>query len=394
MPVFLVRMAKRKHKSDLPTSTRKDYDAFLYDVSALLEVARKASARSVNAIMTLTYWELGRRIFEFQQGAEDRAEYGKFLIKQLSADLTQRFGRGFSKANIEYMRRFYRTWPITQTVSRQSQSSEIAQTPSGQFTTTLQHAQQQFPLSWSHYIRLMSVKTKPARDFYEAEALRGGWSIRQLDRQIESQFYERTAMSKNKSAMLTRGQKPKPGDALSPDEEIKDPFVLEFLNLKDEYSESDLEDALVSHLETFLLELGGDFTFVGRQRRLRIDDDWYRIDLLFFHRRLRCLVVIDLKLGKLTHADAGQMHMYLNYAKEHWTHEDENPPVGLILCAAKGSMLAKYSLDGLPNKVLAREYRTTLPDESSIVAELERTRLLIESQAKPSSPTKKKRPKS
>lgn len=167
------------------------------------------------------------------------------------------------------------------------------------------------------------------------------------------------------------------------EEEIKDPFVLEFLDLKDEYSESDLEDALIHKLESFLLELGGDFAFVGRQRRLRIDDEWFRIDLLFFHRRLRCLVIIDLKLGKFTHADAGQMHMYLNYAREHWTLPGENPPVGLILCASKGSTLAKYALEGLPNKVLAAEYLMALPDEEIIAEQLRQTQKLIESRSQP-----------
>ncbi len=200
----------------------------------------------------------------------------------------------------------------------------------------------------------------------------------QLRRQIDSQFYERTALSRNKAAMLRKGAAAKPEDAVSPEEAIKDPYVLEFLGLKDEYSESDLEAALIARLEAFLLELGDDFTFVGRQRRLRLDDVWYRVDLLFFHRRLRCLVVIDLKLDKLTHADVGQMHLYLNYAREHWTRAGENPPVGLILCAGKREAVARYALEGLPNKILAAEYRTMLPDEKTIAAELEQTRHVLE----------------
>ena len=216
-----------------------------------------------------------------------------------------------------------------------------------------------------------------AREFYETEALRGGWSVRQLNRQINSQFYERTALSKNKAAMLTRERKARPEDRVLPEEKIKDPFVLEFLDLKDEYSESDLEEALIDRLEAFLLELGGDFCFMGRQRRLRVGDEWYRVDLLFFHRRLRCLVVIDLKVGKFTHADAGQMHLYLNYAREHWMHEDENPPVGLILCAQKDEAVARYALDGLPNKVMAAEYKTALPDEAILAAEIDRTREVL-----------------
>ena len=177
--------------------------------------------------------------------------------------------------------------------------------------------------------------------------------------------------------MLTSGQKERPGDLALADEEIKDPFVLEFLDLKDEYSESDLEEALIRHLETFLLELGDDFCFMARQRRLRVGGQWYRVDLLFYHRRLRCLVVVDLKIGSLTHADAGQMHFYLNYAREHWVREGENPPVGLILCSEKDEALAQYALEGLSNKVLAAEYRITLPDEKLLAAELDRTRQII-----------------
>ncbi len=178
--------------------------------------------------------------------------------------------------------------------------------------------------------------------------------------------------------MLEKGARALPDDVTTPEEEVKDPYVLEFLGLKDEYSESDLEEALIRHLETFLLELGGDFCFVGRQKRLRIGDEWYRVDLVFYHLRLRCLVLIDLKLGRFTHADAGQMHVYLNYAADHWTREGENPPVGLILCAQKNEALALYALDNLPNKVLAAEYRTVLPDEKRLAAELAETRRRLE----------------
>jgi hypothetical protein len=180
--------------------------------------------------------------------------------------------------------------------------------------------------------------------------------------------------------MLEKGSKPQPGDAMTPDEAIKDPYVLEFLDLKDEYSESDLEAALIHRLEDFLLELGSDFSFVGRQRRLRLDETWFRVDLLFFHRRLRCLVIIDLKLDELTHADVGQMHLYCNYAREHWTLPGENPPVGLILCARAKSALVHYALDGLPNKVLAAEYKTVLPDVKLLAKELEKSRRALEAQ--------------
>jgi predicted nuclease of restriction endonuclease-like (RecB) superfamily len=361
------------------------------DIVQLLENARRAAARSVNTLMTASYWEIGRRIVEFEQGGEDRAAYGEALIQRLALDLSNRFGRGFSRQNLQQMRAFYLAWPMDkirqtvsgissqnpQTVSAESSSTPIIQTTSGQLLTLATLAEA-FPLPWSAYVRLLSVKKPEARGFYETEALRCGWTVRQLDRQINSQFYERTALSKNKVAMLEQAEHAEPDDAITPEQAIKDPFVLEFLNLKDQYSESDLEDALIQHLADFLLELGDDFAFVGRQRRLRLDDTWFRIDLLFFHRRLKCLVVIDLKVGKFSYADAGQMHLYLNYAREHWMKPGENPPVGLILCAAKGAAEAHYALDNLPNKVLAAEYQTVLPDEKLLAEELERSRFELE----------------
>jgi predicted nuclease of restriction endonuclease-like (RecB) superfamily len=348
----------------------------------LLQAARHAAARSVNSLMTASYWEIGRRIVQAEQNGKRRAGYGEQLIERLSLDLTQQFGRGFSPDNLEYMRRFFLAYPqavISETVSRISghaPAHTISETASGKLT--LAQLTQAFALPWSAYVRLLSVKNEHARQFYEAEALRGGWSVRQLDRQIASQFYERTALSKNKAAMLSKGAVAKPEDVINPDEAVKDPYMLEFLNLKDEYSESQLEEALIHRLEDFLLELGTDFTFVGRQRRLRIDQTWYRVDLLFFHRRLRCLVLIDLKLSSLNHADVGQMHMYCNYAKENWTLPDENPPVGLILCADKGHALARYALDGLPNKIMAANYKTVLPDAQVLQKELEKARLTLE----------------
>lgn len=448
---------------------RGEYDDMLSGVVDLLEAARRTAARSVNALMTATYWEIGRRIVEHEQGGQARAEYGQEILARLSSDLESRFGRGFSQQNLENMRLFYiglpplRIWQtlsakstakadeisqtvfgksvgsaagdISQTASGKSQGEEqrvirsrpsgdaahldrknrarasgkssanpnaqilstlskkslgsvhlsesgrseagIRATPSGELT--LADLARAFPLPWSHYVLLIRRShSQEALDFYHAEALRGGWSVRQLARQIDSQFYERTALSRNKAAMLTRGARRKPEDAVSAEEEIKDPLVLEFLGLRDEYSETDLEDALIRHLESFLLELGNDFAFVGRQRRLRIDDEWFRVDLLFFHRQLRCLVVIDLKLGRFTHADAGQMHLYLNYAREHWVQSGENPPVGIILCSGKGEALVRYATEGLPNKMLVREYLTALPDEKVLAAEIDKTRKRLE----------------
>jgi predicted nuclease of restriction endonuclease-like (RecB) superfamily len=404
-------MKKKSHQNAIVQTPSAEYVGLIGGIAELLETARRAAARSVNALMTATYWEIGRRVVEFEQGGEKRAEYGEEVLARLADDLTSRFGRGFSRRNLQSMRQFYTFFPptriwqtlsaksgveldgpaITQTLSAKlapairSTPSSIFQTPSGKSSLPfhLGNLANAFPLPWSHYILLITRARSPeAFDFYHTEAVRGGWSVRQLDRQIASQFYERTALSRNKAKMLRKGAGAKPEDLTAPEEEIKDPYVLEFLGLKDEYSESDLEEALLHHLENFLLELGGDFAFIGRQRRLRIGNEWYRVDLLFFHRKLRCLVVIDLKVGKFTHADAGQMHLYLNYAREHWTQPDENPPVGLILCAEKDDAIAKYALEGLPNKVLAREYKLTLPNEKLLAAEIEKTREFLERQTR------------
>jgi predicted nuclease of restriction endonuclease-like (RecB) superfamily len=345
------------------------YGHLVAGISDLLERARRSSARAVNGILTASYWEIGRRLVQFEQGGQARAEYGEALLKRLAQDLTAQHGRGFGVVNLSLMRRFYLTWPLASILQTPSEESSAAAVPT---------APPAFPLPWSHYVRLLSVENLNARRFYEAEALRGGWSVRQLDRQIGTQFYERTALSKRKAAMLEKGQVQRPEDTMTPEEEVRDPYILEFLNLKAEYSESDLEEAIIRHMEAFLLELGDDFCFVGRQRRLRLDNVWYIVDLIFFHRVLRALLLLDLKLGAFTHADAGQMNLYLNYAREHWVRAGENPPVGLILCAEKGHDVARYALGGLQNKVLAATYRTALPEETLLEAEIERTRRLLE----------------
>jgi predicted nuclease of restriction endonuclease-like (RecB) superfamily len=346
----------------------------------LLEAARAVSARSVNAVMTATYWEIGRRIVASEMRGERRAEYGEQLIERLAADLTRQFGRGFGKISLWRMRAFYQVWPEKKILSTALKESDnpISLNHIASLLPNISTLAALFPLPWTAYLRLLTVKNPEARKFYETEALRSGWSVRQLDRQIGSQFYERIALSRNKAAMLEKAETADQGDAITPEEAIKDPFVLEFLGLKDEYSESDLEEALIHNLADFLLELGDDFAFLGRQKRLRIGDRWFRVDLLFFHRRLHCLIVIDLKIDRFTYADAGQMHLYLNYAREHWMKEGENPPVGLILCAEKDAAEARYALDNLPNKVLAAEYQTVLPEEKLLAKELERSRQQLE----------------
>ncbi len=341
------------------------YGELLSSVINLIEQARLAAVRSVNVVLTSTYWLVGRRIVEHEQSGFERAGYGQALLKRLSEDLTVRLGRGFSERNIEQMRLFYVGWPNPQTVSAESASPQISQTLSAKSP-----AWPRFPLPWSHYVRLLTVADPNAREYYEREALLGGWSVRQLDRQIASLAYQRTRGARIAAAK---------NETLPVDAQVKDPLILEFLNLKDEYSETELEKALIQSLEQFLLELGSDFAFVARQKRLRVGTEWYRVDLVFFHRRLRCLIIVDLKLGKFTHADAGQMNLYLNYAREHWTHPHENPPVGLILCSENDTAVAHYALGNLVNRVLAREYKVNLPDEAEIAARIDSTRRQLSS---------------
>ncbi len=391
------------------------YKSLLGEIGKVLIAGKRRAAWSLNAIMSAVYWDVGRRIVEFEQAGKASAPYGEGLIDRLAADLRPRFGRGFSRRGLFQMRAFYLAYrSIVQTPSAQlgkvrTPSAQLGKvrTPSAQSVSAaaqtslpaskkagggrgsrkinpaphdepsadhLTQLTKTFPLPWSHYVRLLNLKSEAARRFYETEALQGGWSYRELNRQISTQLYERLALSRNKLAVLKKARETGKGQIETIDEQVRDPFVLEFLDLRDEYSESDLEEALVQHLGQFLIELGNDFCFVARQRRLRIGGEWYRIDLLFFHRKLRCLIVIDLKVGKFTHADAGQMNMYLNYAREHWTRPEENPPAGLILCAEKDDTVAHYSLQGLPNKVLAREYKLALPDEKLLAAELEKSR--------------------
>ena len=269
-------MVKKIVRGRKQTLASGEYGSLLVDITGWLEAARTQAGRAVNAIMTATYWRIGQRIFEQEQRGSERAGYGERLVEQLAQDLTSRFGRGFSRANVFQMRQFYLAHQIVQTVSGQLTGPEIVQTLSGQ-------SQVPFPLSWSHYVRLLTVVDDKARDYYEHEALRGGWSVRELDRQIATKAYHRLRRKRGSTAISRSASDP------NPDEHIRDPFVLEFLDLKDEYSESDLEEALIRELERFLLELGNDFTFVARQKRLRVGTEWYRVDLLFFHRRLRML---------------------------------------------------------------------------------------------------------
>ena len=375
----------------------KGYDGLLTVVSELLEQARHAAVRSVNQILTATYWEIGRRIVEFEQKGAYRAEYGESLLRRLSKDLVLEFGRGFSEENLRLMRLFYLHYRgrISQTVSGKLAapvSTKKSQTASGFLSPpidssktgaeVLQTVSALFPLSWSHYVRLLALDEQAKRDFYEGEAQRAGWSIRQLDRQINSMLYERVALSKKKGELLKKAEES--GNRITAEEAIKDPYVLEFLGLPEQISERDLENALIRHMADFLLELGYGFTFVARQKRLQIGSESYYIDLLFYHRGLRCLVVIDLKVGKFTHGDAGQMNLYLNYLTENEMFEGEESPIGLILSSEKDEAVAHYALGKLTNKIFASRYKLHLPDPQILTREVEaeRRRLEMRSQNK------------
>jgi len=360
--------------------TAQNYSTLITDLASLIEQGRRVAVRYVNTALVATYWLIGKRIVEFEQKGKERAEYGERLLKKLSADLTKRFGKGFSFPQLKNIRQFYVIYrEKSYTLSSQLNHATNMQTLSAELpekSQTLSSLSEishtlcaQFPLSWSHYCLLMRLDEPLKREFYEAECIRGNWSVRQLDRQIQSMLYERTALSRRKLAVIAKAHE-KP-ITLKPEDEIKDPYVLEFLGLKDEYSESQLEEALIRHLEHFLLELGTGFTFVARQKRITLEGSHYRLDLLFYHRTLRCLVAIDLKIGEFSHADAGQMNLYLNYLKDKEKLPEENDPVGLILCTDKKKTVVEYALGGMSNRIFASKYKLQLPDPEVLKREIE-----------------------
>jgi predicted nuclease of restriction endonuclease-like (RecB) superfamily len=353
--------------------------ALLVEVRQLITAARNTAASTVNTLQVLTNFEIGRRIVEHEQEGEKRAEYGKELLKQLSARLTKEFGRGFSKANLEYMRRFFLEWQqriplIAQTASGQladqgkSQEipdllghGQILQTPSAKFVP--------FALSWSHYVLLMTIKDPDERSFYEIEATNESWSLSELKRQKASSLYERLLLSRDKDDVKRLAEE---GQLITrPEDVLKEPYVLEFLGLdeKSGYSESDLETSIIGHLEQFLLELGKGFLFESRQKRFTFDEDHFFVDLVFYNRLLRCYVIIDLKLDKLSHQDLGQMQMYVNYFNRHVKLPEENPTVGLLLCKTKKDAIVKLTLPDDAN-IHAREYQLYLPSKELLQQKL------------------------
>lgn len=349
---------------------KEGYSTLIADLVVLIEQGRKVAVRYVNTALVTTYWLIGRRIVEFEQKGKHRAEYGEATLRKISEELTKKFGKGFSFPQMKNIRQFYLAYPEKgYTPSSQLHKTQKSQTPSSQ---SLAETSYTFPLSWSHYCLLMRLDEPFKCEFYEGECIRGNWSVRQLDRQIQSMLYERTALSKRKLAVLAKAHE-KP-ITIKPEDEIKDPYILEFLGLKDEYSESQLEEALIKYLEHFLLELGVGFAFVARQKRITLEGSHFRLDLLFYHRILRCLVAIDLKVGEFTPADAGQMNLYVNYLKNREKLPGENDPIGIILCTGKKRTVVEFALGELNNKIFASKYKLQLPDLELLRAEIEHER--------------------
>jgi predicted nuclease of restriction endonuclease-like (RecB) superfamily len=315
--------------------------------NVLLE-ARHRALRAVNNEMARAYWETGREIVEEEQRGRARATYGSRVVQTLSECLTAELGKGYTLTNLKYMRQFYLAFPIGHALRDQ--------------------------LTWTPYRLLLSVKNEQARGVYLNEAAKANWSTRELDRQIHSLLFERLAKSRNKEGVLRLVNEG--AEAFSPQDLLRDPFVLEFTGLPErgEWLETDLEQALMNKLQQFLLELGRDFFFVARQKRITVDNEHGFVDLVFYHRTLRCFVLIDLKVGKLTHADVGRMLAYVGYYKQHEMREGENPPVGLILCTDAGGTIARYALLERDEKVFASRYQLYLPSETELQTELERER--------------------
>ncbi len=326
-------------------------------ISNLLTEARKRVLQTVNHTMVLTYFEIGRMIVEEEQNGKERADYGTYLLYELSQNLTKEFGKGFSITNLKQMRQFYSIYSKQQTISVKSKKGQTLS--------------DEFKLSWSHYLKLMRIDDELERKFYEIEAFKNNWSLRELDRQYNSALFTRLALSKDKQEVLklaAHGQIiEKPHDA------IKDPYVLEFIGLPESnlYSESDLEQKLIDKLEHFLLELGTGFTFVSRQNRISFDDKHFRIDLVFYNRILRCFVLIDLKVGELKHQDIGQMQMYVNYYDRKVKLEDENKTIGIILCQNKSEAVVEFTLPENNTQIFASKYLTVLPSKESLIKLIE-----------------------
>ena len=330
----------------------KKEELFLNDIRGIIDAARAHAVRSVDFCRVQMYWQLGRRIFEEEQQGKERADYGSYLIKNLAKQLEPDYGSGFSVRQLERSRQFYRLYPIASTLRTQ--------------------------LNWSQYKMLMAISEADKREYYELEAVNNAWTARELERQINSQLYERLLLSNDKEAVLAVARKERMPQ--SPQEIIKAPMDLEFLGLKPQatYYEKDLESAIITHLQHFLLELGQGFTFVARQKRILLEDDEFFADLVFYNRLLKCFVVVELKTGKLTHQDLGQLQMYVNYYDRVEKMADENPTVGILLCTSKNDTAVKMALPEDNKTILAREYKLYLPSQTQLIDEVNSVREMME----------------
>lgn len=320
---------------------KESYNLLVSGIGQLLEGGRRRALQFVNSIIVQTYWEIGRKIVEFEQNGELRAKYGGSLLHQLSKDLKQKYGKGFSITNLQYMRLLYIHYRKHQTLS-----GKLGQTLSDQ-------------LSWSHYVELLAICNDLERAFYEKQCLQERWGVRDLRRQVDSGLFYRLSASKKHGGLLQLSEK---GQVITnPQDIVKDPYVLEFLNLPDSYSEKQLEDRIIGNLQMFLLELGKGFSFVARQFRMEMGRTQFYADLVFYNKNLHCYVLLDLKTGKACHSDIGQMNLYLNYFKRHVNQPGDNVPIGIILSGKNNCIEVKYALGGLDNKIFASKYMLSLP---------------------------------
>ena len=319
-------------------------ESFYNDVRHIILTAKNNAARSVEFERVLMYWKLGERIYTEEQNGKERAEYGEFILKNLSARIEDEFGSGFSYRQLAYCRRFYRTYPIVNALRSQ--------------------------LNWLQYRQLISIEDEYKREYYELESVNNAWSGRETERQINSLLYERLLMSNDREAVLAVARKQRIPEL--PTEVIKDPMYLEFLGLKREveYYEDEVESALIKHLQEFLLELGSGFSFVARQKRILLNDDEFFADLVFYNRLLRCFVIVEIKTHKLTHESLGQLQMYVNYYDRYEKLPDENPTVGILLCTAKNDLLAKVTLPEDNTHILTSKYELYLPSENELIEEI------------------------
>ena len=350
-------------------------DLLAQRIGELIESSRHRVAAQVNTVMVSTYFEIGRMIVENEQEGENRARYGKGVLKELSVRLTERFGKGFSVDNLERMRKFYLTYGQTESVEdaeRKALSGKSAnglrKLTDGKSATPLRISSgADYSLSWSHYLFLMGIDNPDERRFYEIEAAENKWSLKELKRQFNAALYERLALSRDKQAIANMSRQ---GMIVEkPEDIVKDPYILEFLGLPENnrYSESTLEQHIIDKLQAFLMELGKGYTFVGRQVRITFDEKHYYCDLVFFNRLLQCFVLIDLKIGEITHEDLGQMQMYVHYYDRKVKLPSENPTVGIILCKKKDDALVEMTLPEDNTQIFASKYQTVLPDKEELM---------------------------